>query len=31
MRTLKRNLSNVVHRWMLRDLKVKNGLLEVAA
>jgi transposase len=31
MRTLKRNLSNVVHRWMMRDLKVKNGLLEVAA
>jgi transposase len=30
MRTLKRNLSNVVHRWMMRDL-VKNGLLEVAA
>jgi transposase len=29
MRTLKRNLSNVVHRWMMRDLK--NGLLEVAA
>lgn len=29
MRTLKRNLSNVVHRWMMRDLK--NGLSEVAA
>jgi transposase len=31
MRTLKRNLSNVVHRWMMRDLKVTNGLSEVAA
>lgn len=26
MRTLKRNLSNVVHRWMMRDLRLKNGL-----
>jgi transposase len=31
MRTLKRNLSNVVHRWMMRDLKVSKSLLEVAA
>jgi transposase len=31
MRTLKRHLSNVVHRRMMRDLKVSNGLLEVAA
>jgi transposase len=31
MRTLKRNLSNVVHRWMMRDLKVPNDLLVVAA
>lgn len=31
MRTLKRNLSNVVHRWMLRDFKSQDSALQVAA
>jgi transposase len=31
MRTLKRNLSNVVHRWMLRDLEPQETALQAAA